>query len=128
MIRPQILNLKNKRDLRKIPSKFSGLFGHQQIGRTLIIVDSPDNVLTSREVDKILKKSRLKDNFKLTFVTTNVTIEAGEMLAERNIDLLQTKEFFWTDNDFAQRKEDTDRFLDRMHQQIHDDKLKSIGD
>lgn len=128
MITPQILNLKSKGDLRKISSKFSGLVGQQQIGQTLIIVDSSDNVLTSRDVGKILKKFRFRENVTLTFVTTNVTIEAGQLLKERNIYLLQTKDVFWTDNDFSQRKEDTHRFLDKMHQQIHDVKLKSLDE
>lgn len=80
------------------------------------------------DVDKILRKLRLGDNVTMTFVTTNVTIEAGELLKERNIFLLQTKDFFWTDNEFTQRKEDTDRFLDKMHQQIHDNNVSGIDE
>ena len=124
MIRPQILSIKDKKDLRKISTKFSPLVGQQQIGHTLVIADgNDDQVLTSKEVDTLLSKLRLKDNSPLTFVTVNVTIEAGQLLKDRNIYLLQTRDFFWTDNEYSQNAEHTDKFLDDLKQRLHDQKL-----
>jgi len=124
MIRPQILNIKDKRDLRKISSKFSQLVGQQQIGHTLVTADGNDNqVLTSKEVEKILSKLRTKDNSPLTFVAVNVTIEAGQLLKEKNIYLLQARDFFWTDKDYSQNERHTDEFLDAIKQRLHDQKI-----
>jgi hypothetical protein len=126
MIRPQILSIKDKKDLRKLSSKFSQLVGQQQIGHTLVIADGDDNqVLTSKDVEKILIKLRTKDNSPLTFVTVNVTIEAGHLLKEKNIYLLQTRDFFWTDNEYSQNEEHTDKFMDAIKQRLHEGKLKS---
>ncbi len=125
MIRPQILNIKDKKDLRKISPKFSLLVGQQQIGHTLVIADGNDNqVLTSKEVDKILRKLRLKNKSPLTFVTVNLTIEAGQLLKERNVYLLQTQDFFWTDKEYSQKEEHTDKFIDTLKQRLYDQKLK----
>lgn len=125
MIRPQTLNIKDKKDLRKISAKFSTLVGLQQIGHTLVIADGNDNqVLTSKEVKKILGKLRLNDNSPLTFVAVNVTIEAGQLLKEKNIYLLQLRDFFWTDNEYSQNAEHTDKFLDELKQRLHDQKMK----
>ncbi len=124
MIRPQILSIKDKKDLRKISSKFSQLVGQQQIGHTLVIADGNDNqVLTSKNVEKILDKLRTKENTPLTFITINLTIEAGQLLKERGIYLLQTRDFFWTDKEYSQGEENTDKFLDELKQRQHDQKL-----
>ena len=125
MIRPQILNIKDKKDLRKISTKFSPLVGQQQIGHTLVIADgNDDQVLTSKEIDKILDKLRLKDKSPLTFVAVNVTIEAGQLLSEKNIYLLQLHDFFWTDRQYSQNAENSDKFLDEVRQRRHDQKMK----
>lgn len=123
MIRPQILKINDKKDLRKVSTKFTSLVGQQQIGHTLVIVDGNDNqVLTSKEVEKIVSKLRLKEKSPLTFVTVNVTHEAGQFLKENNIFLLQTRDFFWTDKEYSQNQEDTDKLLDALKQRHHDQK------
>jgi hypothetical protein len=126
MIRPQILKISDKKDLLKVSTKFSSLVGQQQIGHTLVIADGNDNkVLTSKEVEKIVNKLRLKDKSPLTLVTVNVTLEAGQFLKENNIFLLQTRDFFWTDKEYSQNQEDTDMFLDALKQRHHDQKTNS---
>ena len=123
MIKPQILNIRTKKDLKKISSKFSTLVGQQQIGHTLIIADGNDNqVLTSKEVDKLLAKLRLKHNSPLTFVTVNVTFEAGELLSRKNIYLLQNRDFFWTDHQYSQHDDRMDKFVDEQNLRLHDQK------
>ena len=126
MIRPQILKINDKKDLRKVSTKFSSLVGTQQVGHTLVIADGNDNqVLTSKEVEKIVTKLGLKDKSPLTFATVNVTIEAGQLLKENNIYLLQTRDFFWTDKEYSQNDEHTDKFLDALKQRLHDQKTNS---
>ncbi len=125
MSRPQILHLKDKKDLQKISTKFSDLIGRQQFGQTLIIIDGPDDqVLTSRDLEKIITKTRLKENVNYTLLTTNLTIEAGEMIKSKGINLLQLKEFFWTDVDYSQRQKSNHEFWVERKQQIHDEKTK----
>jgi hypothetical protein len=125
MIRPQILNLKDKKDLIKVSTKFSGLVGRQQLGQTLIIVDGPaDQVLTSKDLEKIIAKARLKENTNYTLLTTNLTVEAGEMIKSKGINLLQLKGFFWTDESLSQREKSSYEFWELRKQQIHDEKIK----
>lgn len=125
MIKPQILAIKDKKDLRKLSSKFSLLVGQLQIGHTLIIADGGDNqVLTSKEVGKILSKLKTSYNSPLTFVTVNVTVEAGQLLKEKNIYLLQIRDFFWTDIDYSQNEEHSDKFMDALKQRLHDQEVK----
>jgi hypothetical protein len=117
MIKPQILKINDKKDLRKVSTKFTALVAQQQIGHTLVIADGNENqVSTSKEVEKMVNKLRLKDKSPLTFVAVNVTIEAGQLLKENNIYLLQTRDFFWTDKEYSENDEDTDKFLDALKQ------------
>lgn len=123
MIKTQILNIKDKKDLRKIPTKFFGLVGQQQIGHTLIIVDGNENlVLTSKDVDKILNKNRIKENVLYTLVTVNLTLEAEALLKEKGIFQLQNRNFDWTDESYSQRKQRTHEFINSRRQQLHDER------
>ena len=123
MIKAQTLYIKDKTDLRKVPTKFSGLIGQQHVGQTLIIVDGNENlVLTSKDVDKILNKIRLKDNVSYTFVTINLTVEAETLLKDKGMFQLQHRTFHWTGESYSQRKQRMHEFIDLRRQQLHDEK------
>jgi hypothetical protein len=106
MKKPLTLTIENKRDLTKIPTKYLGLVGQQQIGRTLIILDGDrEDVLTSKEIEKVLARTKFTDGRKYTWLLPNVTIEAENIILKRGQELLRLSNFYWTDESYSQRKQ-----------------------
>lgn len=116
MKKPQILRIRDKNDLKKVPTKFSSRISQKQIGKTLILTDSEtNNVLTSKEVTKILKKLRRKEE-KFVLVAVNLTVEATELLNANEIEHVCDRDFVWTDEQYTQRAERTHQILDEIKQ------------
>lgn len=111
MIKPQILRIIDKQDLRKVPSKYSMIISEQQIGKIMILIDGDENrVLTSKELSKILKKIKFKDGEKYVLVAINLTTEAVELLEKREIEFIQDRDFVWTDERYSQREKRRNEF------------------
>ena len=127
MNRPQIIKLLDKKDLKKVPSKFSVLVGRPQIGQTLIIIDGDeDKVATSKEVNKIINKIKPVPEIQYTIVITNLTSEAAAILFERKINILRVSNFYWTDDSYSKRRERTIRGIEKRMQQLHDESENEI--
>ena len=123
MKRPLTLAINDKRDLTKIPTKYLGLVGQQQIGRTLIILDSDiENVLTSKEIEKVLMKTKFKDGISYTWLLPNVTIEAENVILKQGQELLRLSNFYWTDESYSQRKQRWHESKVERQQQLFDEK------
>lgn len=117
MTKPQLLRIIDKKDLKKVPNKFSLIISDQQIGKTLILIDGDENrVLTSKELSKILKKVRIKEDEQYVLVTINLTTEAIELLEEREIEFVQDRDFVWTDEQYKQREKRRHEFLNELRQ------------
>jgi hypothetical protein len=126
MKKPLTLTIKEKRDLTKVPTKFYGLVGQQQIGQTLIILDrDAEDVLTSKEIQKILTKTKFKDGLKYAWLVTNLTIEAERAILDQGQDLLRLNNFYWTDETYSQRKQRMHEFIVERKQQLFDERQKS---
>jgi hypothetical protein len=126
MRRPLTLAINDKRDLAKVPTKYSGLIGQRQIGQTLIILDGDkEDVLTSKEIEKIITKTKFKDGLKYTWLVPNVTIEAEKVITDREQDLLRLNNFYWTDETFSQREEKMNQFIAERKQQLFNERQKT---
>ena len=126
MRRPLTLTIDKKQDLTKIPTKYSGLVGQQQIGQTLIILDGDkEDVLTSKEIEKVITKAKFKDGLNYTWLVPNLTIEAEKVILTRGQGLLRLNSFYWTDEAYSQRKQRMHEFLVERKQQLFDEREKS---
>ena len=127
MKKPLTITIKDKRDFKKVPTKFFGLVGHQQLGQTLIILDGDvEDVLTSKDIEKFLDKTKFKDDFKYTILTPEVTIEAEKMILEKGLSLIQlNSNFGWTDETYSQRKERMHSFIVGRRQQLFQERQES---
>jgi hypothetical protein len=128
MKRPLILAIRDKKDLIKVPAKFLGIVGHQQIGQTLILLDGDiEDVLTSKEVEKFLNKIKFKDDLKYTLLLANVTIEAEKMILNRGLNFVRLNNFYWTDETYSQRQERMHHFIVERKKELFDERQKSKG-
>jgi hypothetical protein len=126
MKRPLTLTIRDKKDLIKVPTKFWGLVGHQQIGQTLILLDGDiEDVLTSKEVEKLLNKIKIKDDLKHTLLISNVTIEAERTILSRGLNLLRLNNFYWTDETYSQRQERMHHFIVERKKELFDERQNS---
>lgn len=119
MKRPLILTIADKRSLTKVPAKYSGLVGQQLIGKTFLVLDGDrEDVLTSKEIEKIITKTKFKDGLKYTWLVPNMTIEAEEIVLLHGQDLIRLDNFHWTDETYSQRKQRLHEFLVVRKQQL----------
>ena len=122
------LAINNKLDLAKIPPKYVGLVGQQQIGQTLIMLDGNfEDVLTSKEIEKILTKTKFLDGLTYVWLVPNVTIEAEKMILDRGQRLLRLNDFYWTDESYSQRKQSWNESKVQRNQQLFDERQESDG-
>lgn len=92
--KPITISIKEKGDLKKIPSKFSSVVGPQQLGTNLIVLDGGSAaVWTSKDIGRALRKVRMKEGQNYTILVTSVTIEAERVILERGMKLLRVSDF-----------------------------------
>jgi hypothetical protein len=126
MKKPLTLSIEDKRDLTKIPTKYLGLVGQQQVGQTLIILEGDrEDVLTSKDIEKAVTKIEFKDGLKYTWLLPNLTIEAEKAILARGQSLLRLNNFYWTDETYSQRKQRMHEFIVERKQQLFDERQKS---
>jgi hypothetical protein len=100
------IKITDKRDFAKLPKKYLGVIGQQQIGRTLIVLEGDiKDVLTSKEIEKVLKKIKCKEGIEYILLLPNVTIEAERVITKQGYELIRLNNFYWTDISYSQREQ-----------------------
>jgi hypothetical protein len=126
MKKPLTIRIADKHDIAKLPKKYLGVIGQQQIGRTLIILDGDkEDVLTSKEIEKVLKKIKFKDGIDYSLLLPNVTIEAERVITKLGYELIRLNNFYWTDNSYSQREQRWHELKVDRKQQLFEEKEKS---
>jgi hypothetical protein len=126
MKKPLTIRIADKHDIAKLPKKYLGVIGQQQIGRTLIILDGDkEDVITSKEIEKILKKIKFKDGIDYSLLLPNVTIEAEKVIATLGHELIRLNNFYWTDYSYSQREQRWHELKVERKQQLFEEKQKS---
>lgn len=125
MKKPLILKIADKHDITKLPKKYLGVIGQQQIGRTLIVLDGDlEDVLTSKEIEKVLKKIKFKEGIDYSLLLPNVTFEAEKVVATLGLELIRLNNFYWTDNSYSQREQRWHVLKVERKQQLFEEKQK----
>jgi hypothetical protein len=123
--KPLILKIADKHDIAKLPKKYLGVIGQQQIGRTLIVLDGDlEDVLTSKEIEKVLKKVKFKEGIDYSLLLPNVTFEAEKVIATLGHELIRLNNFYWTDNSYSQREQRWHELKVERKQQLFEEKQK----
>ncbi|WP_157243299.1 hypothetical protein [Olleya marilimosa] len=105
MIKFQTISINDKNDFSKVPNGFVGLMTKNHIGKKIISFKTDRNdVVLSRELDKIISKLNLTENNYL-ILTTNLTMESIEKLEDAGIEYITSSNFIWTDERYKSRKE-----------------------
>ncbi|MCZ8355461.1 MAG: hypothetical protein O9340_12040 [Cyclobacteriaceae bacterium] len=126
MKKPLTIRIADKHDITKLPKKYLGVIGQKQIGRTLIILDGDkEDVLTSKEIEKVLKKIKFKDGIHYSLLLPNVTIEAEKVIATLGHELIRLDNFYWTDYSYSQREQRWHELKVERKQQLFEEKQKS---
>tara|TARA_R110002094_G_scaffold149281_1_gene137930 strand:+ start:210 stop:551 length:342 start_codon:yes stop_codon:yes gene_type:complete len=101
MIKFQSIVLKSEHDLNKIPNSFLGKIDKTHIGKIAVFFKADsDDVVTSRQLDKILSKLDLVHNDYL-ILTNNLTTEGIDLLKINKISCMTNSDFLWTDYSYA---------------------------
>jgi len=105
MIKFQTISIKDKNDFSKVPNGFVGLMTKNHIDKKIISFKTDRNdVVLSRELEKIISKLNLTENNYL-ILTTNLTMESIEKLENVGIEYITSSNFIWTDERYKSRKE-----------------------
>jgi hypothetical protein len=125
--KPITLSIRNKGDLLKVPQKFRGIVGRQEIGLCLIVIDGDvHDVWTSKDMDKLLSKVRMKEGQDYAVLVSGVTIEAERVILSKGLKLIRISDFYWTDRSYNGREESSHRVLEIIRDQTFQKKQKDL--